>query len=306
MLKEYESNLAAGKQQAQQGYDAQMGMYKAQYAQGGNLLLDQYNAMVEQIKAQNAASKAQLEALYGGQGEQLIANKDAMNALYAEAAARAQEAQKQAYEYNLGQMNQQAVEDRRSNYVNMMQNQRRMNQLLSAQGIGGGAAESTQAKTLNAYLGEQAAVGRALANNQNALAQAYQQQLAQIEQERLAGEAGALADYQNASGNLGSAYMAALQQQLATGDSNLNAALGNYQTGQQNLWSDYTGNQNAAQEAYNNAVLQLIMQDGNNRTQALDSYNNLLLSLLTGNQQQVNAAYAAYLDAMQKAQLAML
>lgn len=270
------------------------------------MLGDQYAALVEQIKAQNADSKAQLENLYGGQGDQLKANLDAMNALYAEAAARAQEAQQQAYEYNLGLLDRQNTENQRGLYVDMMQNDRRLGQQLAAQGIGGGAAESTAARLLNNYLSEQAALGRNLQDNQGALAQAYQQALAQIEQERLAGEAGALGTYQTAQGSLGSAYLAALQQQLAAGNSGLNDALLNYQGGLQDLFGEYTGNKNAAQEAYNNLLMSLTQQDDANRAQALAELNSLLLGLQQNNQADMNNAYAAYLAALQDGQLAQI
>ena len=156
--------------------------------------------------------KAQVDSTYGGQSARLKENLDAMNALYAEAAARAQEAQRKEYEYNLGMLDRQAVENQRGLYVNMMEAGRRMNQMMAAQGIGGGAAESALARARNNYLSEQAALSRALQDNQSALAQVYQQALAQIEQERLAGEADALGAYQSGVGNLGAAYLAALQQ----------------------------------------------------------------------------------------------
>lgn len=166
---------------------------------GGGVNIAAYNDLLSSVGGNYAAQSAHLQD-----------NLAAMNALYAQAAERAKAAQQQAYEYNLGLLDRQNVEGQRGLYVDMMQNQRRMNQLLAAQGIGGGAAESTQARTLNNYLSEQAALSRALQDNQSALAQAYQQALAQIEQERLAGEAGALGSYQSAAGNLGAAYLEAL------------------------------------------------------------------------------------------------
>lgn len=87
-------------------------------------------------------------------------------------------------------------------YINRMLQQRNLQQQLTAQGISGGASETTQASMLNNYQNSRNDLEterqRQLAN----LMQVYQNNMAALEQQRASGENASLGQYQTALSNL--------------------------------------------------------------------------------------------------------
>jgi len=90
--------------------------------ESANALLDYYNSLLAQQQAQRQAA-------------------------YNNTVAQ----QKKNYEYNVGQVNNSADNALKQAYINRMQNQRTMQQNLAAQGLSGGASETTLGNLLNAY-----------------------------------------------------------------------------------------------------------------------------------------------------------
>lgn len=150
------------------------------------------------------------ESIYQAYLAQLAAQQAAQQALRDEAAAVASAAQQSTYDASVADLTSQAEDSQRSNYVDMMQDDRRLSQLLTAQGITGGASETTAANMYNNYISGQNSVNESLADNTTSLAQTLASNLAAIESERLTGNASDLSDYNTSLSNVYSSYLSAI------------------------------------------------------------------------------------------------
>lgn len=119
-----------------------------------------------------------------------------------EAYQKAAAAQKSAYDNNVSQLNSATNDALREAYINRMLSQRNLNQQLSAQGISGGASETTQASMLNNYQDSRNDLEKERANQLANLMQTYQNNMAALEQQRASGESASLGQYQLALSNL--------------------------------------------------------------------------------------------------------
>lgn len=124
--------------------------------------------------------------------EQQRAAAQAARDAAADAARRAQQGQ---YDANVKKLNTAANDALQQAYINYMMSKRDLPQQLAAQGLSGGAAESTWAGLYNGYGNSRAGTERSRLENLAALQQTLQSNLAQIEQQRLSGDQAALRDY---------------------------------------------------------------------------------------------------------------
>lgn len=126
------------------------------------------------------------------------AQRQAREAAYQKAAAQ----QKENYNFSVGQVNDATAEALREAYVNKMLQQRSLNQALTAQGLTGGASETTTASMLNNYENSRNSLERERQKQQANLLNTYQNNMAQLEAQRASGEAATLSAYQAALANL--------------------------------------------------------------------------------------------------------
>lgn len=195
--------------------------------------------------------QAQLAALYGNQRSQA-------EALLAQQRAAAEEAYRKgmanlesswnaksgalsdnlqntlaslARQYNAskGEVNADAEKSFREAYVNYMQNRKNINQNLSAQGISGGAAESTMAGMYNNYGNSRNDISTTLNDNLTSLENLYQDNRANAQSDYNMQYAQALSDYLN--------YQNQMEQNLAN---NIAGSYGNMVTALGNIDSGYT------------------------------------------------------------------
>lgn len=115
------------------------------------------------------------------------------------AAETARKNQQGIFDTNANKLNQQANSAQQQAYINYMLSKRDLPQQLSAQGLSGGAAESTYANLYNSYGNSRNTTEQNRLNNLADLQQTLQNNLAQIEQQRLSGDQ---ADIQNYYANL--------------------------------------------------------------------------------------------------------
>ncbi len=141
--------------------------------------------------------------------ERQRAEQQAARNAAAEAARKAQQGQ---YDANVKKLNTAADDAQRQAYINYMMSKRDMGQQLSAQGLSGGAAESTWAGLYNGYGNSRASTEKSRLENLGDLQQTLQNNLAQIEQQRLSGEQ---ADIQNYYSNLASLAAQNMQTKLS-------------------------------------------------------------------------------------------
>lgn len=128
----------------------------------------------------------------------------------------------------------------REAYVNHMMNKKNLNQNLSAQGIGGGAAESTMAGMYNNYGNSRNDIANTLNNNLTSLNNTYQGNIASAQQQYDTAYANALADYLTMQNQI--------EQNLA------NNVIGSYDSMYQTLGDIDSG--------YNDALMQLLQKQG--------------------------------------------
>lgn len=83
-----------------------------------------------------------------------------------------------------------------------MLSQRNLQQQLSAQGISGGASETTQASMLNNYEDSRNDLEKERQRQLASLMQTYQNNMAALEQQRASGQSASLGQYQLALANL--------------------------------------------------------------------------------------------------------
>lgn len=138
-----------------------------------------YAAMINSMLAQQRAaaeaafnnSRARLESAWGDTLNSLNANREsALNQL------------RNNYDYSSGQAQDDANKSLREAYVNYMLNKRNMNQNLSAMGVSGGSSESTLANMYNNYGNSRNNINTTLSDNLAALLNAYQNNVAGVEQ----------------------------------------------------------------------------------------------------------------------------
>ena len=90
----------------------------------------------------------------------------------------------------------------RQAYINRMQQQRNLNQLLSAQGLNGGASETTTAGMLNNYANSRNALETERTAQLAKLMNTYQNNLTELANQKASGDAADLTAYQTNLGNL--------------------------------------------------------------------------------------------------------
>lgn len=147
--------------------------------------------------AQQQAAEAQRRA-----EEQMRAAQEAQRKAREEAYQRSAAQQKTDYEYGQGQLNSATDSALQQAYINKMMNQRTLAQQLAAQGIGGGAAETTTAGMLNNYGSSRNALETERAAQLASLLNTYQNNMAQLENQKASGDAADLSQYQTNLSNL--------------------------------------------------------------------------------------------------------
>jgi hypothetical protein len=169
-------------------YSAPQQSYSAPQ-QNNDYMQSYLNQMQSALQAaQQQAAEAQRRA-----EEQMRAAQEAQRKAREEAYQRSAAQQKTDYEYGQGQLNSATDSALQQAYINKMMNQRTLAQQLAAQGIGGGAAETTTSR--NALETERAAQLASLLNT-------YQNNMAQLENQKASGDAADLSQYQTNLSNL--------------------------------------------------------------------------------------------------------
>ena len=118
------------------------------------------------------------------------------------------------YDSSKNEVNADANKSLREAYINYMLNKKNLNQNLTAQGIGGGAAESTMAGMYNNYGNSRNNINTTLNDNLTSLENTYQGNISNANQQYNSAYANALSDYLN--------YQNQLEQNLA------NSIVGSY------------------------------------------------------------------------------
>lgn len=147
--------------------------------------------------AQQAAADAQRRA-----EEQMRAAQEAQRRAREEAYQRSAAQQKTNYEYGQGELNRATDNALQQAYINRMLQQRNLAQQLSAQGLNGGASETTTAGMLNNYNNSRNALETERQNQLASLLNTYQNNMAQLENQRASGDAADLNQYQTNLANL--------------------------------------------------------------------------------------------------------
>jgi len=160
------------------------------------------NSYISQMQsAMQAAQKAAAEAQSRAE-EQLRAAQEAQRRAREEAYQRSAAQQKANYEYGQGELNRATDNALQQAYINRMLQQRNLAQQLSAQGLNGGASETTTAGMLNNYNNSRNALEAERQNQLASLANTYQNNMAQLENQRASGDAADLSQYQTSLANL--------------------------------------------------------------------------------------------------------
>ncbi len=163
---------------------------------------DYMNSYVSQMQsamqaAQQAAADAQRRA-----EEQMRAAQEAQRKAREEAYQRSAAQQKTNYEYGQGELNSATDNALQQAYINRMLQQRNLAQQLSAQGLNGGASETTTAGMLNNYNNSRNALETERQAQLASLLNTYQNNMAQLENQRASGDAADLSQYQTNLANL--------------------------------------------------------------------------------------------------------
>lgn len=157
--------------------------------------LNQIQSAISDAQASAKAAQERAEA-------QLKAAQEAQRKAREEAYARSSAQQQQNYEYGRGQVNDATDTALRQAYINRMQQQRNLNQLLSAQGLNGGASETTTAGMLNNYANSRNALETERTAQLANLMNTYQNNLTELANQKASGDAADLTAYQTNLGNL--------------------------------------------------------------------------------------------------------
>lgn len=142
------------------------------------------------LAAQNAAA------------EQLRAAQEAQRRAREEAYQKAAAQQKANYDFSVGQVNDATGKALQKAYINRMLQDKNLQQSLSAQGLNGGASETTIAGMYNNYNNARNDLETERQRQTANLLNTYQNNIAQLEQQRASGEAADLSQYQTALQNL--------------------------------------------------------------------------------------------------------
>lgn len=142
------------------------------------------------LAAQNAAA------------EQLRAAQEAQRRAREEAYQKAAAQQKANYDFSVGQVNDATGKALQKAYINRMLQDKNLQQSLSAQGLNGGASETTIAGMYNNYNNARNDLEIERQRQTANLLNTYQNNIAQLEQQRASGEAVDLSQYQTALQNL--------------------------------------------------------------------------------------------------------
>ena len=142
------------------------------------------------LAAQNAAA------------EQLRAAQEAQRRAREEAYQKAAAQQKVNYDFSAGQVNDATGKALQEAYINRMLQNKNLQQSLSAQGLNGGASETTTAGMYNNYNNARNNLETERQSQLANLLNTYQNNMAQLEQQRASGEAADLSQYQTALQNL--------------------------------------------------------------------------------------------------------
>lgn len=157
--------------------------------------LNQIQSAISDAQASAKAAQERAEA-------QLKAAQEAQRKAREEAYARGTAQQQTNYEYGRGQVNDATDTALRQAYINRMQQQRNLNQLLSAQGLNGGASETTTAGMLNNYANSRNALETERTAQLANLMNTYQNNLTELANQKASGDAADLTAYQTNLGNL--------------------------------------------------------------------------------------------------------
>ena len=163
---------------------------------------DYMNSYISQMQsamqaAQQAAADAQRRA-----EEQMRAAQEAQRRAREEAYQRSAAQQKANYEYGQGELNRATDNALQQAYINKMMSERNLAQQLAAQGLNGGASETTTAGMLNHYNNSRNALETERQNQLASLENTYQNNMAQLENQRASGDAADLSQYQTNLANL--------------------------------------------------------------------------------------------------------
>lgn len=161
------------------------------------------------VSAPAASAPAETQPAYDPMAEyrasvlaQLKAAQEAEQRARDEAYRKAAAAQQATYDNNVSQLNSTTNDALREAYINRMLSQRNLQQQLTAQGISGGASETTQASMLNNYQNSRNELEKERARQLANLQQTLQNNMAALEQQRASGESASLNQYQLALSNL--------------------------------------------------------------------------------------------------------
>lgn len=157
--------------------------------------LNQMQAAIQ--AAQQQAAEAQRRA-----EEQMRAAQEAQRKAREEAYQRSAAQQKTDYEYGQNQLNSAVDSALQQAYINKMMSRRTLAQQLAAQGIGGGAAETTTAGMLNNYGSSRNALETERTAQLASLSNTFQNNMAQLENQKASGDAADLSQYQTNLSNL--------------------------------------------------------------------------------------------------------
>lgn len=259
------------------------GSYDTGFSSSVDTAQQAYQAYLDQIRAQEAAERARAE-------EAAAARRQAAQNAYDRGMGYLKNAYntqlgtlKSNYDSALGQLNssydrsanavnQDAANSLQQAYINRMISERGMNQAMSAQGLSGGASETTLANLYNNYGNARNNIENTKATNLSNLAgirddslakalQSYNTQLADAENRRM----GYAMDLENALANNEIAAMADYQSALSSNNSQYLNAL----TGAMNNLNNYVYD---ATQANNEAILSNVMQNAQNAERARALY----------------------------------
>ena len=169
--------------------------------------------------------------------EQLRAAQEAQRRAREEAYQKAAAQQRANYDFSAGQVNDATGKALQEAYINRMLQSKNLQQSLSAQGLNGGASETTTAGMYNNYNNARNDLETERQSQLANLLNTYQNNMAQLEQQRASGAAADLSQYQTALQNLtagNTANLISLRQGYGDMASSVPATTARYnaQTGQ--------------------------------------------------------------------------
>lgn len=171
------------------------------------------------------------------------------------------------YDSSKNEVNADANKSLREAYINYMLNKKNLNQNLSAQGIGGGAAESTYAGMYNNYGNSRNNINTTLNDNLTSLENMYQGNISSAQQQYNSAYANALSEYIN--------YQNQLEQNLAANIvgsyGNMVSALGSMNSG----YTDTLYNLLEKQSAYEYANTKNTLNRDNVSTQSTNNMGSV-------------------------------